>query len=143
MKVYVSREKILLILDWCVRKFGKSKYQKKKIKLRIYRTKGISLDTTKIGRYGDYGDATISIFLGHEMTIRFLCKVVCHEYKHYLLSEDDWKLKYKILKKQLKKSGLSDDEIVDIHPHEEIAIRFENKWGNVCFNELKNKLYKK
>jgi len=34
-------------------------------------------------------------------------------------------------------------EVTDIHPHEKKANNFEDKWGVICFNELRNKLYKK
>ena len=139
MRAQFNREKVLLVLDWCINKFGKSKYWSDFPKLIVYKSMGITLDSTGTGRYGQYNDGIISIYLGHNKTVRFYCNVVLHEYKHYLLNDVEWNHKYK----QLKKSGLSEEDAMFKHPHEAIANKFADKWQNECYNDLKNKLYKK
>jgi hypothetical protein len=136
----VNRKKVLLILEWCKKKFGKSKYWKDYPQLRVYRTNGWSIDGDKKGRFGHFIGGKISIFLGKHKTIMELCDTVIHEYKHYLLDEDEFLLEYKKLKKQ----GYSEkDALTDKHPHENMAIEFANKWGHVCYNELKHELHKR
>lgn len=136
----INRKKVLLILEWCKKKFGESEYWKKYPYLRVYKTSGITLDNEKNGRCGDYSKGVISIFLGSHTTVRDLCGTVTHEYKHYLLNEKE----YNIERKNLKKNGIKkDDDINRYHPHEKLARRFEGKWGHVCYNELQKKLYKK
>jgi hypothetical protein len=136
----INREKVLLILEWCKKKFGESEYWKKYPHLRVYKTCGITLDDEKNGRCGDYSKGVISIFLGSHATVSDLCGTVVHEYKHYLLNEKDYNLE----RKNLKKRGImKDGDINRMHPHEKLARRFESKWGHVCYNELKHELYKK
>jgi len=138
MRAKITREKVSLILKWCEDNFGRSQYRRKYPKLRVYQTEGKSLDCTGNGRYGEYYRGTITIFLGHEMTVRFLCYIVCHEYKHYMLSDADWNIKHRML---LQK-GLTAEEIMFKHPHEKICEQFGKKYSNICFKELKNQLYK-
>lgn len=136
----VDRKKVLLILEWCKKKFGKSKYWEEYPLLRVYRTNGWSIDGDKKGRFGHFLEGEISIFLGRHRTIAELCDTVIHEYKHYLLSEDEFQLEYKKLKKQ----GYSENDAwIYKHPHEKITKKFANKWGHVCYNELKHELHKR
>jgi hypothetical protein len=118
----IERNKVLLILTWCMTKFGKARYRKFP-KLRVYKSKGTNVDfTSPDGVFGIFRNNTIEIFLGGHSNIEELCHTVVHEYKHYLIG-----LKYYFINR---------------HPHEIRARRFETKWGNVCYKELKNKLYK-
>lgn len=134
----IDRKKVLLILDWCIKRFGKSRYQKDDLKLRVYKSKGIS-NEHKTGLRGTYYKGTICIYLGSNDSVPELCKTVNHEYKHYLLSEKTWEKQYG----HLVKKGLSDEDICVEHPHEKICDKFEKKWGPICYKELKHKLYKK
>lgn len=125
----ISREKALLILEWYKTNFGKSKFCKKPIRIRLYRNMNSEYR-------GTYDKGLICVFLKNNSCLREVCKTIGHEYKHYLLSPKDYlKIQDKLYKKNL-------DTYLN-HPHEKKCIRFEEKWGNKCFEELKNKLYKK
>jgi uncharacterized protein YjaZ len=132
----LERNKIVLILEWYKHKFGKSKFYKKPIRLRIYKSEGKSED--KDGLRGSYDYGKICVYLGSITNIKELCQTIGHEYKHYLM---DQKEHFKITKKLSKIYG--EDEAYLKHSHENRCRRFELKWGNICFNELKSKLYKK
>jgi hypothetical protein len=142
MNIDITRDKILLILKWFENKFSKSKFCKTFPKLRVYKSKGNSdYEDKEYGIRGKYDSDTITIhiYLGTIKSVKILCNTVAHEYKHYKLNSKEYdKIYYK-----LRKSGLNPDDIHRIHhPHEKKCDRFEKKWGLICFNELKNKLYK-
>jgi len=140
MKVQVNREKVLFILNWCINKFGLSKFKKSYPKLRVYKSCGKSeYNERELGLYGTCSNGLITIFLGTNHSMNRLCKTVLHEYKHYLMCDDE----YIVLEKKLKKCGIATDKIYDKHPHEIRARKFEKTWGDICFKELKNKLYAK
>lgn len=143
MKSYVkniSRDKVLLILDWCITKFGQSEFNKGYPKLRVYKTKGMSNYYKEPIRGIHYPDNNIiCIYLGAITSVKILCETVIHEYKHYLLDNDE----YEALIKILKKKNYDKNTIYDKHPHERKARRSENYWGKICYSELKYKLYKK
>lgn len=114
MKANIDRDKVLIIFEWCKNKFGKSRYWTDYPNLRVYNSLGMSLDSDGHGRLGQFRDGTISIFIGHKMTVRTLCSVVLHEYKHYLLNDNEWNK----IHKTLVKLGFDEDEATFIHPHE-------------------------
>lgn len=134
----VDREKVLLILNWCKNKFGKSKYWKNYPRLFVYKSTGASLDNEKDGRCGHYCNGVIAIFLGSNGDLKDLCGTVIHEYKHYLLNHSEYQREYKRLKKQ----GLTEKDTVYKHSHEKKAKRFENKWTHICYKELRKELIK-
>jgi hypothetical protein len=135
----IDRKKVLLILEWCKKKFGKSKYWEYYPFLRVYKTKGIYCDNDGDGRYGQCLEGTITVFLGRHKTVLEVCNTVIHEYKHYLLSDDNFYLKLK----ELKKRGVKENDAIRNHPDEKITKKFADKWAHVCYNELKRELYKK
>jgi uncharacterized protein YjaZ len=139
----IDRNKLLLILNWCENKFGKSKYRKSTAKLRVYKTNGFSTGRRyyglKRGLCGHQSNDKIIIFLSTHRSMKELCKTIVHEYKHYLSSEKEWSMLYHKLKKQ----GLDDNKVIDEHPHEKEAIKFENKYGPICYKELKKELFNK
>ena len=140
MKASVDRQKVLLILNWCVKKFGKSRYQKKLPRLFVYKTRGTSRYEDRIaGLRGSYSNGRIKIYLGSIYSYKELCETLIHEYCHYMQSEFEFSVFYN----RLKRDGHIVDTIYDIHPHEKKANRFEKRYGIQCFNELKAKLYKK
>jgi hypothetical protein len=140
MKKTLNRDCILLILDWCCNKFKKSKHRNVYPKLRVYKTSGMSITGfNDCGVRGTYCGGTITVYLKSIDSVLQLCETIIHEYKHYLLSEKEYE---KIQTKYLK-TGMTISEVTDIHPHEKKANNFEDKWGVICFNELRNKLYKK
>ena len=138
----IDRKKVLLILKWCEKKFGKSNYWKYYPFLHVYKTKGKYADGEfdGKGRYGHFINGEISIFLGRHKTVKELCDTVIHEYKHYLLSENEFQLEYRKLKRQ----GFSEENAwINKHPHEKLTKKFAKKWSHVCYNDLKSQLYKK
>lgn len=136
----ISRDKVLLILKWCENKFGKSTHYKRFPKLRVYKSKGTANpDYRGTGLLGEFHNETIKIFLGSHTSVRQLCRTVIHEYKHYLMGLKEF---YQLYGKFVKK-GKNLDYIEDHHPHEIKAERFEKRWTDLCFKELKNKLYGK
>jgi len=140
MKATIDRQKVLLILDWCITKFGISRFHDDYPELRVYKSKGMSGNKNKkSGLCGTYGGGVITIYLGSNRSVRELCETVVHEYKHYLLNHDE----YEKIEKKMQMSGLTDSDLYTKHPHEKGAIRMEKKWGEICFNELRNKLYKR
>jgi hypothetical protein len=133
MRANVDRNKVLLILDWCIFKFGASRYSDEfPPKIRIYKSKGTDLR-------GTYLDGVITVYLASNRSVKELCETVIHEYKHYLMNDDE----YDVLANIMKKRGRDKEYMKYNHPHEKRARRMENKWGEICFNELRNKLYKK
>lgn len=139
----LDREKVLLILQWCVNNFGKSRYWKKPLKLRVYKSKGRTVTgdiiTFDDGVRGCYNKGRISIFLDTIGSAKELCETVIHEYHHYLMSDRE----YRRFEKELNEKYEDKKSAYKKHPHEIIASKAEEKWGNICFNELRNKLYKK
>jgi len=134
----LDREKVLLIVDWCENKFGKSEHWKKPLRLRVYKSEGKHvIDFMKDGMRGMYYNGIISIYLASNKTVKQLCETVIHEYKHYLMNDKE----YDELKALMKKYG--DYDFVYNHPHEKKANYAEKKWGRICYNELKSKLYRK
>lgn len=132
----VDRNKVLLVLNWCISRFGKSKYCKTYPRLFVYKSAGTSLDKEHDGRCGHYCDGSISIFLGSNKDLKDLCGTVIHEYKHYLLNDKEFQREYRKLKKQ----GLTEEVTNQKHTHEKKARRFENKWKFICYNDLKKQL---
>jgi hypothetical protein len=136
----LDRKKVLLILEWCKKEFGRSRYHRKYPVVRVYRSEGKSsfLDRDG-GLYGTYIDGTISIYLGSHSGLNELCKTVIHEYSHYLLSIRE----YRSLSRNMQKKG-SDLSVISVdHPHEVQCREYEKEWGDKCFSELRKKLYSK
>jgi hypothetical protein len=140
MRATIDRKKVLLILDWCITRFGISRFHDDYPELRVYKSRGSSgYENKKSGLCGTYGSGVITIYLGSNHSVRELCNTVIHEYKHYLLNHDE----YEKIEKKLEKSGISSEELYTKHPHEKSAVRMENKYGDICYAELRNQLYKK
>jgi len=140
MRANVDRNKVLLILNWCILKFGKSKYCEDYPQLRVYNSKGVSSRLNgELGLNGSYVDGTITIYLGTIKSMKELCETVIHEYKHYLQNNNE----YDRLEKKLIKRGHDEDYVYENHPHEKRAEKAERKWGDVCYKELRYYLYKK
>jgi uncharacterized protein YjaZ len=128
----------IIILDWCIDKFGQSKYYNSSPKLRVYQTDGHSYsDKNKAGNCGHYDfKGLLTIFLGSNDSIIELCDTVLHEYKHYLMSIRE----YDKLTKELIKAGCNKKKAAAKHPHEKRAVCFAKKWSPICYEELKYKL---
>jgi hypothetical protein len=129
----ITRDKVLLILEWCKNRFGKSGRKKTYPTLRVYKSSGFYADNeyytkkerfNKCGEY-DANSCTIFIFLKSNGSYEELCGTFLHEYKHYLLNS--------AFSNELIKSKKQ-------HPHERYCNWFEKKWKKICYNELKDKL---
>lgn len=139
MRTTVKREKVLLILDWCVLKFGASKYNDEfPPRLRLYKSRGTGA-LKNIALRGTYLDGTICIYLGSITSYKELCETVIHEYKHYIMNDNE----YDRLTEKLKKKGRDEDFFLYHHPHEKRARYAERKWGKICYGELRYRLYKR
>jgi hypothetical protein len=132
----IDRDKVLQILIWCENKFGKPKHRKNYPKLIVYNRKGI-VDNIEVCGY--FKNNTIVVFLKEHKSVKELCKTIIHEYKHFTLKNDE----YLELSEALKKKGYDENDLITVHPHEKRAISFEDKYGDICFKELKNRLYSK
>jgi len=140
MKATIDRQKVLLILDWCILRFGISKFREEFPQLRVCKSKGnSSYSNRELGLCGTYVDGTITIYLATISSVKVLCETVIHEYKHYLMNDNE----YDKLEKKLIKKNPDENFIYNNHPHEKRARRMEKKWGEICFNELRYYLYKK
>lgn len=133
----INRKKILLILHWCINKFGKSDYNEFP-KLRVYKSMGKSSYVDR--EYGlrglyYYTTNTINVYLGTHPSVRELCKTIIHEYKHYMLDEKEYR------KIEADLIDIDNNYLPNKHPHEQLAIEFENQWAEQCFKELKSRLY--
>ena len=134
-----ERKKVLLILDWCIDKFGVSHYEPEYPSLSVYNSKGSTIDK-KFFVAGTYNAATnrITIYLGSIKNYEKLCDTMLHEYKHYLLSSLEYTKEYYKLKKKF-----TDSEMHDVHPHEIECRKFGRKWNKECFDDLKKELRKR
>jgi hypothetical protein len=136
----ISREKVLLILDWCEHQFGRSQYYRKRPRLRVYRSRGASSFSERDGAlFGTYAPGLISIYLGSHRSVKQLCGTVIHEYRHYMLSTRE----YKAISFDLVIAGWDLDRISTDHPHEKDCQEFEKTWIDVCFSALRKDLYRK
>jgi hypothetical protein len=158
--VQANRKKIEIILLWCKRKWGKSKFKKDYPKLRVYTTAKGTYNSSRssFGTY-NYDTNTINIHVCHHKSYNQLIDTVIHEYKHYLLNTKEYKKLEKILYKRFLNDhgnayryisqNLSDSTtiedvkcyIADIHPHEKKSVRLAKIWSKKCLNELKKDLY--
>lgn len=127
-----DRKKVEIILNWCKKKFKRSKYIKKYPKLRVYKSKGSSYySTLSIQGYYSSDTNTISIFTGTISSLKELCNIVLHEYKHYLLDSDEHEILYNLYEQQY-----DHEEIFNKHPHEIKCRKFAKKWENECYKEI-------
>lgn len=139
MKSKVTRNKVKLILKWCESEFGKSEYTDKELRFRLYNSFGSSYSPDGLcGCYFDRSN-TINIFLKAHNNWRELCRTIIHEYTHYMLSSKNYDRIYK----KMIKAGYSDSDLLLEHPHEIVCNMAEDLCTDICYDELKNKLYKK
>ena len=136
--IKANRSKIELILLWCKRKWGKSKFKKDYPKLRVY-TKAKGIYNSSYSSFGTYNYVTntINIHVCHHRSYLQLIDTIIHEYKHYLLDTKE----YRKIEKSLYKKGYSPDFIEFYHPHEKKSVRLAKAWSEKCLNELKKELY--
>lgn len=131
-----NRDTVSYILDWCVKKWGKSKFANGLPKLTVYKSKG---NTRNIkGEYVNEKNRII-IYLGDVDSYVELCGIIIHEYTHYLLDNEEYDdLYYKLLDE-----GLNLTDIYKKHPHEIKCRERDRKYSSICFEEVNNILTKK
>lgn len=121
----IERKHILIILDYCKEKWGKSKFVKKypKISFRVKKNAKFY--------YGDYhsGINVINVYLSRHKKILELCKTVIHEYTHYLQCMNKYENYIIVAKKNY-----------DNHPYEKTARYREKKFGKECKKYLLNRI---
>lgn len=90
--VKLTREHIVMMLDYCKEKWGMSAYQNSFPKLRVYTSNPMS------GRElsGTYNPETnlICIYLNNHPSVLELCDTIIHEYTHYLQNIEGMYEKY-------------------------------------------------
>jgi hypothetical protein len=138
-KSNLTRKKIILIFNWFKNKFGESPLYNKPLRIMLFKSEGTSIDSE--GCQGTYMNGVISIFLKSITSTKELCGIVAHEYKHYLISSEN-NIEYNFLNKYLRTKYKNENSVYKNHPHEKRCRRFQNKWGPLCYKELKNKLKK-
>jgi len=137
----VNRRKAQLILDWCISKFGMSKFYDDYPRIRVYKSKGTSYRNKNVTNImGTQFDGLISIYFGNIKSYKELCNTIIHEYKHYLLSDAEYIRIDKLMSLKYKNDSYN---LYYNHPHEIKARKAEKKWGGVCYESLKKELHKR
>lgn len=118
-----NRKELLLILDWCKKKLGRSKYYSiKKIKFRI---------NTKINYMGFFSIDNNVIYVNPNVHDNFvdLIETIIHEYVHFKQNPREYE---RLWRKNLFMKYFE-------HPHEEEAERIAQSLGKICYSELRKK----
>lgn len=129
--VKITRKHIELALQYCIEKWGRSKYNGKPPKLRVFSPTNQRNPDWVCGRYNPYPNQ-LSIYLNvkeHKKLIK-LCSTVIHEFTHYL----QCMRKYKKYAHVLKYS-------YDAHPYEKTARIREKKFRRECKKYVLKNLY--
>jgi hypothetical protein len=109
------------ILEWCKNRYGRSKYNKGKIKL-IFRKP----DWTNEDLFGEYDAIENSIYINpiQNETLELLVNTVIEEYCHYLNSDSEYQKLY-------------EKYDYDNHPHEVKCKRLSSYDTRLCLNYLR------
>ena len=86
--INMKRKEILVLVEWCKNKFGKSKFQKSFPKIVVSNNKG-----PYCGAYFPT-ENEIHIFPAQNKTFICLCDTIIHEYTHYLQKMDMYDVYY-------------------------------------------------
>lgn len=118
----IHRGHAVKILDWCISRYGKSKYSKLYPVVRFVKF----TDYDQVGLFGYYEPDVCEIFVNSQdhPNINELCKTIIEEYHHYLQSDA-------MYQKLAKKFNYQD------HPLEIEARRASNKDYKKCIKDLK------
>ena len=121
----MKRRDILILVEWCKDKFGKSKFQKSFPKIVVNNKKG-----PYCGVYFPT-ENEIHIFPAQNKTFICLCDTIIHEYTHYLQmpTQQD----QKDYNRHLKQKGYFDN------PFEVNARETAEKYTSFCFKNMKRK----
>jgi len=127
MKLEKNRQTAKLALEWCIKKWGKSKFHKDYPKLIVYKNHKEELT----GWFNDEKNI-IFINLKHQDSVLELVKTVIHEYTHFQQNTKD---KYDKLARKFKNKPYEE------HPLEKQAFKKEEKWSKICRKQIKQKLF--
>lgn len=122
-KLLVNRKTAFLALQWCIDKWGKSKYQKNYPKLICYKEK------SGRGYIGEYCEEKniIYIYLIECKSVIELIRTIIHEFTHYKQNIAE---KYDVLAEKFK------DKPYHYHPQEKEAFKREALYCNECKKHL-------
>jgi hypothetical protein len=110
------------VLDWCIERYGKSKYSKHYPTIRFIKF----TDYENIGLLGYYEPEFCEIFINSEdhLNVDELCKTIIEEYQHYMQSDSQYQKMAKVYS-------------YDQHPLEKQAQKIANTHYKICVKELK------
>lgn len=126
MKLKKDRETAKLALEWCMKKWGKSRYFNDYPKLYVY--KNCQNDLT--GWFTESKNV-IGINLKHQKSVLELVKTVIHEYTHY--RQNTVELYDKLARKYKNRP-------YEEHPQEKHAYKMEKAWGKICKTQIAKKV---
>lgn len=133
LSVRCNRDYVLCILNWCIKKWGKSEFVNTLPNLTVYKSKGSTRNIK--GEYVSEKNRIV-IYLGDIDTYEELCGIVIHEYTHYMLDNYEYdEIYYKFLD-----SGKSEKYIYKMHPHEIKCRENQKEFSEICFQEVKKHL---
>ena len=127
MKLEKNRQTAKLALEWCMDKWGKSKFHKDYPRLVVFKNHPEELS----GWFNDEKNI-IYINLKHQHSALELIKTVIHEYTHF---KQNTLGKYDKLARKYKNKPYEE------HPLEKQAFKREKKWGKICRKQIKQKLF--
>ncbi len=134
MQRKLTRKHCLLILNWCQRKWGSSKFQRQAPKLIVHYKNISTEETEKTYVYGEFdtGNNIIHIYLSRIPNLLTLCSVVIHEYWHFLQSPSEfWTLIW-----QMENNNLNMGVGRRNHPHEVKCNRYGYRYKKQCLRDL-------
>lgn len=114
------------ILDWCMDKYGRSKYNKGYPYIEFRKPQ----DSDEEDQYGYYDDITNTIYVNRELhiSVKELAKTIIEEYIHYLQNDREYQ-------------RLAETYSYSKHPMEKEAKNTANKHYKSCLRDMK-KFYK-
>jgi len=115
----ITRKNALKIFNWCKKKFGLSSINGSYPKLFFHR----KIDGDTSGYYDPWKNEIHIFKTSHKTFIDFIGTII-HEFIHY----------HQSIKKQYQK--LNKIYSYKNHPLEQEAIKMENKYKRICYNEL-------
>lgn len=126
MKLEKNRKTAKLALEWCIQKWGKSKYHDDYPRLIVFKNNPEELS-------GWFNDKKNIIYLNmkYQYNVLEIIKTIIHEYTHF---QQNTVLKYDKLARKFK--GKPYEE----HPLEKQAYKRERKWAEICEKQIKQKL---
>ena len=81
-KVMPTRRSVNRIVDWCVKNYGRSKYNREFPEIQFRSSKSSNEDPNVMAYYDD-DEAVIFINKGEHTTLYQLANSIIHEYTHY------------------------------------------------------------